>query len=73
MSVHKGGGGPGGTCICLKCGGRVPHRPGTPCLETKCSTCGGAMVREGSEHHRRFLEKRASSAADLGSKGGPRE
>jgi len=70
MSVNKGGGGPGGTCLCLKCGARVPHRPGTPCLETKCPSCGRAMVREGSEHHRRFLEKTASR---FGSEGGPQE
>ncbi|MGA9751786.1 MAG: ferredoxin [Acidobacteriota bacterium] len=55
--AHKRGGGPSGTCICLKCGNKVPHQAGTPCMDTKCPQCGATMVREGSEHHLRFLEK----------------
>ena len=55
--IQQRTGGPGGTCICLKCGTKVPHRAGMPCRETRCSKCGAAMVREGSEHHRLFLDK----------------
>lgn len=51
------GGGPGGSCICIKCGTKVDHRPGTPCRDTKCPPCGATMLREGSEHHRAFLER----------------
>jgi ribosomal protein L40E len=57
-ATPRRGAGPGGNCICLKCGSRVPHRAGTRCMETKCPHCGTTMVREGAEHHRRFLEKR---------------
>jgi hypothetical protein len=59
--AHRGGGGPGGHCICLKCGTKVPHQPGVPCKGTKCPGCGATMVREGSEHHRLFLEKRGKT------------
>jgi hypothetical protein len=51
---HGGGGGPEGNCICLKCGRKAPHQPGTPCRETRCPQCGVTMVREGSEHHHRL-------------------
>jgi hypothetical protein len=51
------GGGPGGDCTCLKCGTKVPHKPGLPCRQTKCPECGATLVREGSEHHRAFLQK----------------
>lgn len=59
-----GGGGPGGNCICLKCGAKTPHEPGTPCMEEKCPQCGATMVREGSEHHLAFQEKKERSAPD---------
>ncbi|AAM03612.1 TPA: hypothetical protein HA338_08790 [Methanosarcina acetivorans] len=43
----KGGtGGPEGTCICPECGYEVSHRPGVPCIETKCEECGTPMVRK---------------------------
>ncbi len=54
---HAGGGGPGGNCICLKCGEKVSHQPGLPCRNTKCPKCGATMIREGSEHHQIFLAK----------------
>ena len=57
MHIKKRGGGPGGSCVCLKCGAAVPHQPGTPCMQSRCPKCGATMVREGSEHHLRFLEK----------------
>jgi hypothetical protein len=52
-----GGRGPGGNCICLKCGTKVPHQPGTPCKTMKCPQCGAAMLREGSAHHELFLQR----------------
>ncbi|MFH1009646.1 MAG: hypothetical protein V1784_00250 [bacterium] len=43
--------GPGGFCVCPKCGERAPHEPGIPCREHTCPGCGSKMVREGSYHH----------------------
>ena len=58
MQAHRHEGmGPGGFCVCPKCGERVPHRPGTPCQEERCPKCGAKMLREGSYHHRLWLEK----------------
>jgi len=37
--------GPGGDCVCPKCGRRVPHERGTPCTQTACPDCGTAMTR----------------------------
>lgn len=39
------GAGPSGTCVCPKCGTRVPHTPGTPCNSMVCPKCGTRMVR----------------------------
>jgi len=49
--------GAGGSCICLKCGNRYPHRQGQPCLDTPCPSCGAKMVREGSPRHQAYMEK----------------
>lgn len=38
--------GPGGNCICPRCGEKSPHGRGVPCFERKCPKCGTAMVRE---------------------------
>lgn len=38
--------GPGGNCICPKCGHKATHERGTPCLEIKCPECGTYMTRE---------------------------
>jgi len=44
---NKGGAyGPGGFCICAKCGHKIPHRQGLKCTEIKCPECGHTMVRE---------------------------
>ena len=45
----RGGGvsaGPGGSCVCPKCGERATHQLGSPCHEQKCKKCGTAMIRE---------------------------
>jgi hypothetical protein len=55
---HKGTMGAGGTCVCLKCGHREPHRSGVPCMSVRCPDCGAAMLREGSPHHQEALARR---------------
>jgi len=37
--------GPVGDCLCPRCGEKIPHEPGTPCLQQKCPKCGSPMVR----------------------------
>jgi hypothetical protein len=37
--------GPGGLCVCPRCGRREPHERGKPCAEKQCPTCGVAMTR----------------------------
>ena len=53
--------GPNGNCVCPKCGLRVTHTPGSPCQENRCAQCGAKLLREGSEHHQAFLEKKRKS------------
>ncbi|MFW5756840.1 MAG: hypothetical protein ACOCWK_09565 [Tangfeifania sp.] len=44
---NKGGAfGPGGYCLCVKCGHKIPHQQGVKCTEIKCPECGHTMVRE---------------------------
>lgn len=44
---NKGGAfGPGGYCVCAKCGAKVPHEQGVKCTSIKCPKCGHTMVRE---------------------------
>ncbi len=38
--------GPGGGCVCPKCGTTVPHSVGQPCNEISCPKCGMMMTRE---------------------------
>ena len=38
--------GPGGNCVCPKCGETVKHIVGTPCNTRPCPKCGTKMVRE---------------------------
>ena len=40
------GAGPGGDCVCPKCGAKVLHEAGTPCTFVECPECGAKMVRE---------------------------
>jgi predicted DNA-binding protein (UPF0251 family) len=39
--------GPGGTCVCSKCGHEATHQVGVPCMQQKCPKCGSPMVRKG--------------------------
>lgn len=40
------GTGPGGYCICPKCGYKEKHKPGTPCSEIKCPKCKSNLTRQ---------------------------
>jgi hypothetical protein len=51
--------GPGGLCICPKCGKKIPHQRGVRCGDHKCPACRTKMVREDSYHHQRIKEKRS--------------
>ena len=55
QGLGKGGGrgrnngsalGTGGSCVCAKCGAKLPHQQGTPCTQLKCPECGNTLVRE---------------------------
>jgi hypothetical protein len=37
--------GPGGDCVCPKCGRRESHERGVPCAGRKCPQCGAGMTR----------------------------
>ena len=38
--------GPGGQCVCPKCGATASHKIGIPCYKQKCPKCGSPMTRE---------------------------
>jgi len=40
------GAGPGGECVCPKCGHREPHVVGQACMDKACPKCGTKMVRD---------------------------
>ncbi len=48
--MGRGGGplaaGPGGVCVCPKCGYEIAHQLGTPCYRIKCPKCGTQMTRK---------------------------
>jgi predicted amidophosphoribosyltransferase len=56
--------GPGGHCVCPRCGGRLPHRRGTHCQDERCPSCGSKMLREGSQHHELWRAKHEREASD---------
>jgi len=37
--------GPGGFCTCVKCGEKVPHVAGQPCVQMLCPKCAAPMTR----------------------------
>ena len=37
--------GPGGQCVCPKCGHKGSHTLGQPCYQQKCPKCGSPMIR----------------------------
>lgn len=43
---NKTSSGPGGNCICPKCGHKEPHVAGQRCLDRDCPKCGTKMNRE---------------------------
>jgi NAD-dependent SIR2 family protein deacetylase len=51
------GTGAAGSCVCPKCGEKIPHRRGIPCQEERCPKCDAKMLREGSYHDRLLKEK----------------
>lgn len=40
------GAGAVGTCLCPKCGRRIAHERGVPCVQRQCPKCGTALTRE---------------------------
>lgn len=52
--------GSGGFCVCPKCGFKAVHRQGIPCQDERCPGCNAKMLREGSDHHKKFLARRAN-------------
>ncbi|MCF7824585.1 MAG: DUF134 domain-containing protein [Candidatus Marinimicrobia bacterium] len=58
MQHQHRGKGSHGYCICPKCETREQHTPGQPCQSTPCPKCGMKMLREGSEHHQQWLNRR---------------
>ena len=40
------GAGPGGNCVCPKCGRKASHQQGKPCYQMKCPACVTMMTRE---------------------------
>jgi hypothetical protein len=38
--------GPGGNCVCPKCGHKEPHEAGQRCTDRLCPKCGTKMIRE---------------------------
>ena len=45
--------GPGGECVCPKCGYKAPHQRGVPCYQQKCPKCGSMMTRSSEKERTR--------------------
>ena len=45
-SGNKPSSGPGGSCVCPKCGKKTPHVAGQRCVDQVCSDCGIKLTRE---------------------------
>jgi hypothetical protein len=43
---NKPGSGPGGSCVCPKCGYRTPHEVAQRCVDTTCPQCGTRLTKE---------------------------
>ena len=43
---NKPGSGPGGNCVCPKCGHRLPHQVSQRCIDRACPKCVTKMMRE---------------------------
>ena len=43
---NKPSSGPGGNCVCPKCGHKEPHVAGKRCYDQTCPKCGTRMTRE---------------------------
>ncbi len=53
--------GAGGRCVCPKCEKTLPHQSGIRCIDVRCPDCGVKMVREGSEHHQKIMQKKGKA------------
>lgn len=42
----KPGSGPGGNCVCPRCGHKTAHIAGQRCVDIACPKCGTKMVKE---------------------------
>ena len=45
MGGTRPGSGPGGYCVCPRCGEKVHHEQAVPCYSMNCPKCGTRMVR----------------------------
>ncbi|MGO8945914.1 MAG: NifB/NifX family molybdenum-iron cluster-binding protein [Syntrophobacteraceae bacterium] len=45
LQWDKAAGGPGGFCVCPKCGSRKRHERGIPCSQVLCPACRSSMTR----------------------------
>ena len=45
-STDPEGQGPGGFCVCEKCGYKAKHEKGIPCSQLKCPTCKTELIRQ---------------------------